>query len=126
MQLNSIFFKIALLFSLSSFSTAFFLPSLPNVKLVSNSGSFLLSPKSFPQFDSISNNKKVVLSAFPERDSDQKLTRENEPDEYFKTNLDKKPIKERLGDPLVLIGIGSIFLPFILVGLLFSSGYLTR
>ena len=76
--------------------------------------------------NSISNNKKVVLSAFPERDSDQKLTRENEPDEYFKTNLDKKPIKERLGDPLVLIGIGSIFLPFILVGLLFSSGYLTR
>ncbi len=53
-------------------------------------------------------------------------TRQNEPDDYFKTNLDKKPIAERLIDPQVLIALVGLLLPFIAVGLLFSGGYLTR
>lgn len=53
-------------------------------------------------------------------------TRANEPDDYFKTNLDKKPIGERLVDPQVLIGLVGILLPFIAVGALFAGGFLTR
>lgn len=53
-------------------------------------------------------------------------TRANEPDDYFKTNLDKKPIAERILDPQVLIGLVGILLPFIAVGALFAGGFLTR
>lgn len=53
-------------------------------------------------------------------------TRANEPDDYFKTNLDKKPLEERLVDPQVLIGLVGILLPFIAVGVLFAGGFLTR
>jgi hypothetical protein len=53
-------------------------------------------------------------------------TRQNEPDDYFKTNLDKKDLGERLVDPQVLIALVGILLPFIAVGVLFGGGFLTR
>ena len=53
-------------------------------------------------------------------------TRKNEPDEYFKSNLEKKPMSERLIDPQVIIALVGILLPFIAVGVLFSGGFLTR
>ena len=53
-------------------------------------------------------------------------TRKNEPNEYFKSNLEKKAMSERLIDPQVIIALVGILLPFIAVGVLFSGGYLTR
>lgn len=53
-------------------------------------------------------------------------TRKNEPDEYFKSNLEKKSMSERLVDPQVIIALVGILLPFAAVGLLFAGGFLTR
>eukprot|EP00952_Eustigmatos_sp_NYUAD-ZCMA_P001637 7286-Eustigmatos_ZCMA.PRE.1 len=56
----------------------------------------------------------------------QRPTRKNEPDEYFKSEFEEKEMSERLVDPQVLIAIFGILSPFVIVGLLFGSGYLTR
>lgn len=53
-------------------------------------------------------------------------TRENEPDEYFKSNLEKKELSERLVDPQVLIAVVSILAPFVAVGILLGGGFLTQ
>ena len=46
-------------------------------------------------------------------DPDQKrMTRENEPDEYFVTNTDKMSDEEKL--PIAIMGLVGISLPFIL------------
>mmetsp|Transcript_5670 Transcript_5670/g.7093 ORF Transcript_5670/g.7093 Transcript_5670/m.7093 type:complete len:116 (-) Transcript_5670:264-611(-) len=44
-------------------------------------------------------------------DEPKKLTRENEPEEYFATNLDKLSDEEKL--PIALAGLAGISLPFI-------------
>ena len=112
-----------ILFGLLSMTSihAFLLPSLPQAP--ATYGSSVSTPLQLGVNNRIHSIQP--LNIFPERDN-EKLTRENEPDQYFRTNLDDKSTKEKFNDPLVLIGIGSIFLPFILVALLFSSGYLTR
>lgn len=53
-------------------------------------------------------------------------TRDTEPQEYFKSNLEKKPMGERLVDPQVIIGVVSILAPFVAVGVLLGGGFLTR
>ena len=53
-------------------------------------------------------------------------TRENEPDEYFQTNLDKVPVKERFGDPILILILAGILLPFVAVGIIIQSGVLTQ
>jgi len=70
-----------------------------------------------------SSSKMVVFSEPPKRKG---LTREDEPDEYFKTNLDKKPVGERFGDPIVILILVGILLPFVAVGIIIQSGILTQ
>jgi len=53
-------------------------------------------------------------------------TRDNEPDEYFKSNLEKKDLAERIVDPQVIIAVVSILAPFVAVGMLLGGGFLTR
>lgn len=67
-----------------------------------------------------------TVTVFAGADDKPKRTRENEPSEYFRTNLDTKSGGERFADPQVLIALVGILLPFVAVGILFSSGYLTR
>jgi hypothetical protein len=51
-----------------------------------------------------------------QQDPDQKpLTRENEDEEYFASDFESLAPAEKLKDPLVILGIVSIFLPFLLV-----------
>ena len=45
-------------------------------------------------------------------DEPKKLTRENEPEEFFSTNLDKLSDEEKI--PIALMGLAGISLPFIL------------
>eukprot|EP00631_Chrysoreinhardia_giraudii_P004098 CAMPEP_0197418156 /NCGR_PEP_ID=MMETSP1170-20131217/3979_1 /TAXON_ID=54406 /ORGANISM="Sarcinochrysis sp, Strain CCMP770" /LENGTH=105 /DNA_ID=CAMNT_0042945185 /DNA_START=26 /DNA_END=343 /DNA_ORIENTATION=- len=48
-------------------------------------------------------------------DGKPKLTRENEPDEYFESSFEQKSTEEKFKDPLVIIGLVSIFFPFLLL-----------
>ena len=43
------------------------------------------------------------------------LTSANEPDEFFASDFESMAPEEKLKDPLVLLGLGSIFLPFIMI-----------
>lgn len=51
-----------------------------------------------------------------------KLTRENEPEEYFQSSFEELAPAEKAKDPLVIIGLVSIFFPFILLGVFNSMG----
>ena len=92
------FFSFFFLLPISTL--AFLLPSLPNQMQEIHFSSPLLSS---PTSRCLSTIKPVNI--FPEQEK-EKLTRDNEPDQYFRTNLDDKSTKEKLNDPLVLIGIG--------------------
>jgi hypothetical protein len=51
-----------------------------------------------------------------QQDPDQKpLTAANEPEEFFASDFESMAPEEKLKDPLVLLGLGSIFLPFIMI-----------
>ena len=43
------------------------------------------------------------------------LTAANEPEEFFASDFESMAPEEKLKDPLVLLGLGSIFLPFIMI-----------
>ena len=43
------------------------------------------------------------------------LTSANEPDEFFASDFESMAPEEKLKDPLVLLGLGSIFLPFVMI-----------
>ena len=49
------------------------------------------------------------------RDDRRPLTSANEPDEFFASDFESMAPEEKLKDPLVLLGLGSIFLPFIMI-----------
>ena len=51
------------------------------------------------------------LYMFGEGEEPKKLTRDNEPDEYFSSNMDKMSDQEKL--PIALAGLAFISLPFI-------------
>lgn len=46
-----------------------------------------------------------------------------EEDEYFATIQDKMTAEEKMKDPLVLIGLFSVFVPFILLGVAYAAGW---
>ena len=58
------------------------------------------------------NVKSLNMIFGGEGEEPQKLTRENEPEDYFQTNLDKQTDEEKL--PIALIGLVGISAPFIL------------
>jgi len=51
-----------------------------------------------------------------------KLTRESEPEEYFASNFEELAPEEKVKDPLVLIGLLSIFFPFALLAVFNAMG----
>lgn len=55
-------------------------------------------------------------------DEKNRLTRRNEPKEFFQTNLDRKTDAEKFKDPLVWLGLFSIAIPFVILG--FFWGYI--
>jgi hypothetical protein len=58
----------------------------------------------------------------PEEEQEIKLTRETEPDEFWQTKSEAKgenPAK----DPLAIIGVLGILLPFIILGIAIATGY---
>lgn len=62
---------------------------------------------------SSSSSFSPLNMGFGAPDPDQKrMTRENEPDEYFVTNTDKMSDEEKL--PIAIMGLVGISLPFIL------------
>ena len=50
------------------------------------------------------------------------LTSANEPDEFFASDFESMAPEEKLKDPLVLLGLGSIFLPFVMILLFQATG----
>jgi hypothetical protein len=62
---------------------------------------------------SSSSSSSPLNMGFGAPDPDQKrMTRDNEPDEYFVTNTDKMSDEEKL--PIAIMGLVGISLPFIL------------
>ena len=62
---------------------------------------------------SSSSSSSPLNMGFGAPDPDQKrMTRENEPDEYFVTNTDKMSDEEKI--PIAIMGLVGISLPFIL------------
>ena len=66
----------------------------------------------------------VAISRAPTRDVTARhrraplrrpLTAANEPEEFFASDFESMAPEEKLKDPLVLLGLGSIFLPFIMI-----------
>mmetsp|Transcript_6861 Transcript_6861/g.8222 ORF Transcript_6861/g.8222 Transcript_6861/m.8222 type:complete len:110 (+) Transcript_6861:18-347(+) len=58
-------------------------------------------------------------------DEDRKpLTRDEEPDEYFASDFESLSTQEKLKDPLVIIGLVSIFFPFILLIFFNAMGFI--
>ena len=56
------------------------------------------------------------------RDDRRPLTSANEPDEFFASDFESMAPEEKLKDPLVLLGLGSIFLPFVMILLFQATG----
>jgi len=52
----------------------------------------------------------------------KKITREDEPEEYFASDFESASVEEKLKDPLVIIGIASIFFPFVLLAIFNAGG----
>lgn len=104
----------------AAFRPAGFLPTISTstARPVSVARSF--SPSSFSSRQGRSSSSRLFEGP-PSRP-----TRENEPDEYFKSNLEKKDLAERLVDPQVIIAVVSILAPFVAVGVLLGGGFLTR
>lgn len=59
-----------------------------------------------------------------EDDDKPKLTRETEPDQYFASNFESLSAQDKLKDPLVIIGLVSIFFPFVLLIVFNNMGLL--
>ncbi|KAJ1458407.1 hypothetical protein M885DRAFT_512814 [Pelagophyceae sp. CCMP2097] len=51
-----------------------------------------------------------------------KLTRDTEPEQYFASDFEDAPIADKMKDPALLIGLGSIFFPFVLLGICYQAG----
>ena len=49
-------------------------------------------------------------------------TGDEEPDEYFASEFESLPPQEKIKDPLVIVGLVSIFFPFILLAIFNSAG----
>ena len=60
--------------------------------------------------------------AFDPEGQGKKLTRDGEPDEFFASDFESKSFGEKLKDPLVILGLTSIFLPFILLLFFLGTG----
>ena len=68
--------------------------------------------------------KTLRTPMYYNEDEKVRLTRRNEPKEFFQTNLDRKTDAEKLKDPLVWLGLFSIAIPFVILG--FFWGYITQ
>lgn len=66
------------------------------------------------------------MAGFRDDGDKPKRTRDNEPNEYFKSEFEDKPVTERLVDPQVVIALVGILLPFAAVGLLLGGGFLEK
>lgn len=87
------------LFVIASMATAF-------------SPSMRLSPRTTTTTTTTIAPSSALHMGFGAPDPDQKkLTRENEPDDYFKTNTDKMSDAEKI--PIAIAGLVGISLPFI-------------
>ncbi|KAM3571899.1 hypothetical protein VYU27_006069 [Nannochloropsis oceanica] len=104
----------------AAFRPAGFLPAISASTARPVSVTRYLSPSTFSSRQSRSSRSRLFEGP-PSRP-----TRENEPDEYFKSNLEKKDLAERLVDPQVVIAVVSILAPFVAVGVLLGGGFLTR
>jgi hypothetical protein len=83
-------------------------------------------PAALPAALSPRRGSVMVFSDNDPASGPPRRTRKNEPDEYFKSDFERMSAKDRFGDPLVVIGLVAIFLPFIAVAILFQSGYLLQ
>lgn len=77
---------------------------------VASVGAFAPATSSISQRPAVSA-PSTPLYMFGEGEEPKKLTRDNEPDEYFSSNMDKMSDQEKL--PIALAGLAFISLPFI-------------
>ena len=83
-----------------------------------------VSVTSRPYFVPIKTLRTPMYYNLYNEDEKVRLTRRNEPKEFFQTNLDRKTDAEKLKDPLVWLGLFSIAIPFVILG--FFWGYITQ
>lgn len=78
---------------------------------VASVGAFAPATSSISQRPAAVSAPSTPLYMFGEGEEPKKLTRDNEPDEYFSSNMDKMSDQEKL--PIALAGLAFISLPFI-------------
>lgn len=66
----------------------------------------------------------MILGGGEDDEDKPKLTRETEPDQYFASNFETLSAQDKLKDPLVIIGLLSIFFPFALLIVFNNMGLL--
>lgn len=87
------------------------LPLLVLAFVVASCSSLLVQPRlAQPRVASRVGMPKMQLGGKPEREG---LTRENEPDEFFSTNMDDMSDAEKLKSPVVIGGLAILIAPFI-------------
>ncbi|GMH56711.1 hypothetical protein TrLO_g4280 [Triparma laevis f. longispina] len=74
------------------------------------------APKAFVQRATTKSSRTTKLYIFGEDEDAPKLTRDNEPEEFFSSKMDEMSDGEKL--PIALVGLAGISLPFI-AGLIF-------
>ena len=60
--------------------------------------------------------------AFDPEGGGKKITRDNEPEEFFSSDFEKLSAEEKFKDPLVILGLVSVLLPFVLTAGLIGTG----
>lgn len=102
LTMRSLFILFAIISMATAFSPSIVRSSAPRTTIITASSSTMTSPSA----------AAPLLMGFGAPDPDQKkLTRENEPDDYFRTNTDKMTDQEKI--PIAIAGLVGISLPFI-------------
>jgi hypothetical protein len=79
--------------------------------LVAGSSAFVLQPRLAPSQHAL---RAGVSMQFGGGEGGPKLTRDNEPDEFFSTNMDDMSDAEKLKSPVVIGGLAILIAPFII------------
>lgn len=80
---------------------------------------FTLTPRS----QSAWRGKALAMSFDPSGGPPRPTRKAESEADFFVTNQDKMTTAERFQDPLVLLGLGGIFFPFILLGVAYANGW---
>uniref|UniRef100_A0A7S2MD77 Uncharacterized protein n=1 Tax=Octactis speculum TaxID=3111310 RepID=A0A7S2MD77_9STRA len=67
--------------------------------------------------------KALSMSFDPSGGPSRPTRKAEEEQDFFQTTQDKMTTAERFQDPLVLLGLGGIFFPFILLGVAYANGW---